>query len=189
VSYRETSDQIEAYRRQIAEARAKMRALQQNRQPEPVEDHSFTTMSGEVRLSDLFGSRADLFVVHNMGASCPYCTLWADGYNGTYPHLSSRAAFVVASPDQPEKQKAFAESRGWQFPMVSDPDVRFATAMGYAENGHPMPGVSVLKKQNGSIVRVSDSRFAPGDDFCPIYHFFDLLSEGAADWSPRFRYT
>jgi predicted dithiol-disulfide oxidoreductase (DUF899 family) len=52
-----------------------------------------------------------------------------------------------------------------------------------------MPGVSVFKRQNGSIVRVSDSRFAPGDDFCPIYHFLDLLPEGAADWSPRFRYT
>jgi hypothetical protein len=43
--------------------------------------------------------------------------LWAGGFNGTFAHLSNRAAFVVASPDPPEKQRKFAESRHWTLAM------------------------------------------------------------------------
>lgn len=70
-----------------------------------------------VRLSDLFGRHEDLMVVHNMGSSCPGCTLWADGYNGVHHHVVTRAAFVVSSPDPPDVQEAFAASRGWRFLM------------------------------------------------------------------------
>ena len=43
-------------------------------------------------------TKRDLIVIHNMGASCPYCTLWADGFNGIYDHLADRAAFVALQP-------------------------------------------------------------------------------------------
>jgi predicted dithiol-disulfide oxidoreductase (DUF899 family) len=188
VDYREASARLNEYRREIAATRAKMRALQKQTLPEPVRDHSFGTNDGEVRLSQLFGAREDLFVIHNMGASCPYCTLWADGYNGTYEHLANRAAFVVASPDPPEAQRKLAEKRGWRFRMVSDTDRRFAEAMGYLDEGALLPGVSVFRKRNGGIVRVSDARFSPGDDFCSLWHFFDLIPEGRDGWAPRFSY-
>ena len=74
---------------------------------------------------------SDLFVIHNMGRSCPNCTLWADGFNGIYPHIADRAAFVVASPDPPDVQQSFAASRGWRFPMVSHQGSSFAADMGY----------------------------------------------------------
>ena len=32
----------------------------------------------------------DLVVIHNMGASCAYCTLWGDGFNGVYEHLANK---------------------------------------------------------------------------------------------------
>ncbi len=188
MKYDEASERLRDYRRQIAETRTRMRDLQKDLEPQPVEDHAFRTGDGEVRLSELFGAREDLFLIHNMGASCPYCTLWADGYNGTYPHLASRAAFVVASPDPPTVQEKLAASRGWRFPMVSDEGVRFAAVMGYTENGNPLPGVSVLKKTNGAITRVADARFSPGDDFCVVFHFFDLIPEGRGTWAPRFKY-
>ena len=38
------------------------------------------------------------------------------------------------------------------------------------------------------IYRISDTSFSPGDDFCTVYHFFDLLPEGAAGWRPNFAY-
>jgi peroxiredoxin len=38
---------------------------------------------------------------------------------GIYNHLADRAAVVVVSPDPPEVQQRFAQSRGWKFPMVS----------------------------------------------------------------------
>src|SRR6516162_6332847 len=33
-----------------------------------------------------------LFVIHNMGAGCRNCTLWADGFNGMLRHIENRAA-------------------------------------------------------------------------------------------------
>lgn len=188
MDYRQANTQLNEYRRQIAETRARMREVQRNAEPELVADHAFETANGDVRLSSLFGAKPDLFLIHNMGKACPYCTMWADGYNGTYDHLADRAAFVVASPDSPEVQQSFAASRGWRFPMVSDRDTQFAAAMGYVEDGNPLPGVSVFKKTNGAVVRVSDAHLAPGDDFCTAWHFFDLLPEGSAGWRPRFSY-
>jgi hypothetical protein len=38
------------------------------------------------------------------------------------------------------------------------------------------------------IVRVSDTGSSPGDDFCALWHVFDLLPGGPAGWQPRFRY-
>ena len=73
----------------------------------------------QVSLLDLFGDKNELFVVHNMGKSCSYCTMWADGFNGIYHHLIDQASFVVASPDTPEVQENFAAERKWRFPMIS----------------------------------------------------------------------
>jgi hypothetical protein len=29
----------------------------------------------------------------------------------------------------------------------------------------------------------------PGDDFATIWHFFDLIPEGAGGWSPKYKYS
>jgi predicted dithiol-disulfide oxidoreductase (DUF899 family) len=126
---------------------------------------------------------------HSMGSSCPYCTLWADGYNGLYPHVKNRAAFVVASPDPPAAQQRFARSRGWRFPMASHAGTTFAQDMGYrARSGAFRPGVSAFRRARERIVRVSDADFRPGDDFCTIWHLLDLLPEGPARWQPKLSY-
>lgn len=189
MSYQATSQKLNEYRRQIAELRKKMRDAQASMESEPVENYSFLRAGGgTVRLSELFGDKDTLFVVHNMGASCPYCTLWADGFNGVYDHLRNRAAFVLSSPDTPDKQQKFAASRGWRFPMISYQGTSFGEDMGYRSNGRAMPGVSVFKREGGKIVRVADTSFSPGDDFCAVWHFFDLIPEGAAGWQPKFKY-
>jgi len=190
MSYKETAEKLSIYRGQIDELRKKMREVQASIEPEGVSDYLFKRAgAGTVKLSELFGDKDTLFVIHNMGASCPYCTLWADGFNGVFDHLSSRAAFVLSSPDTPEQQQKFAASRGWRFPMVSYQDTTFAEDMGYRPNGRAMPGVSVFKRQAGKIVRVADTSFSPGDDFCSVWHFFDLIPEGAAGWQPKYQYT
>jgi predicted dithiol-disulfide oxidoreductase (DUF899 family) len=188
MSYSDTTRTLADYRRQIRELRGRMRTLQAAVEPQRVDDYEFATPDGKVRLSALFDDDDTLIVIHNMGAGCPYCTLWADGFNGSYPHLRDRAAFVVSSPDPPERQRQFAQSRGWKFPMVSVAGTRFAQDMGYWQGGHPMPGVSVFKRNGSGIVRVSDTPFSPGDDFCFVWHFFDLIPEGPAGWQPRYRY-
>jgi predicted dithiol-disulfide oxidoreductase (DUF899 family) len=189
MKYPAGSELMTGYRREIAEIRQKMRTAQAEIEPQEVADYTFSTAEGSVRLSELFGDREDLMVVHNMGTSCPACTLWADGYNGVHHHVITRTAFVVSSPDSPEVQREFAEGRGWKFRMVSHAGTHFAADMGYRlDSGQWRPGISVFRRQGGTILRVSDAAWKPGDDFCTVWHFFDLLPDGRAGWSPKFSY-
>ena len=186
--YQEASERLAAYRREMGALRDKMRALQKEAEPQEVENYRFASADGPVRLSDLFGNKEHLFVIHNMGKSCPACTMWADGFNGVRPHLENRAAFVLSSPDKPETQRAFSASRGWHFRMVSHQGTSFAADMGYRGEQGWLPGVSVFRRDGARIYRISDTSFSPGDDFCTVYHLFDLLPEGAAGWRPNFAY-
>lgn len=188
MGYRDTVVQLNDYRQQIAGIRAEMRTLQAAVAPEQVEDYLFAAPDGPVALSDLFGGKPDLFIIHNMGKSCPACTMWADGFNGVLPHLESRAAFVVSSPDDPQTQQEFAQSRGWRFRMVSHAQNGFAADMGYRSEKGFRPGVSVFRKEDGRILRVSDTGLGPGDDFCAVWHFFEMLPEGPNGWRMKFAY-
>jgi predicted dithiol-disulfide oxidoreductase (DUF899 family) len=167
MSYRDTTRRLAALRGEIARLRDDMRKTQSAVEPEPVENYGFATTDG---------------------ASCRFCTLWADGFNGVLAHLESRAAFVVSSPDAPEKQQKFKDLRGWKFRMVSHRGSNFARDMGYMDDNGYRPGVSVFKKKAGAIVRVSDQQLGPYDDFCAVWHFFDMLPEGASDWAPQYKY-
>ena len=188
MQYTEASEKLVRYRKEIADLRGRMRELQQSIEHEEVSDYEFSTTEGGVRLSELFGDKEYLFVIHNMGAGCRYCTLWADGFNGILPHIENRAAFVVASPDEPEAQQKFRTARGWRFRMMSYRDTCFADDMGYRSASGWLPGVSVFRKRGQTIFRVSDAGFQPGDDFCAIWHLFDLLPQGANGWQPQYTY-
>lgn len=199
MSYAETKAALSVKRSEIARLRAEMRELQATAEPELVEDYVLAGWKGPVRLSDLFADKRDLIVIHNMGTGCPACTMWADGFNGVYDHLASRAAFVLASPNPVETQKAFAASRGWRFPMVSYEGSTFAEDMGYRQGRDPgdremggwEAGVSAFRKdEQGRIWRFSDAEF--GDDwdvYCVVWHLFDLFPDGAADFRPRYSYA
>ncbi len=154
---------------------------------EPIGDYTFAIPDGEVSLADLFVGKRDLLVVHNMGKRCSYCTMWADGFNGLLRHLEDRAAFVLASPDEPRVQRAFAEERGWKFRMVSTMGSSFNADLGFEpEHGKVAPGVSALYKQDdGTIVRTGKAVFGPGDLFNSAWPMFDLLKDGANGWGPK----
>ena len=189
MEYSQAKENLNQYRQQIADLRVKLRELQAEVEPQEVEDYTFAGSDGPVRLSELFNGKDHLFVIHNMGKSCPYCTLWADGFNGIIHHLQSRAGFVVSSPDSVTDQQAFAESRGWRFPMVSHAGTSFAAEMGYQSDRGYEPGVSVFRREGKRIMRVSDTWFGPGDDFCSMWSFLAMLPEGVQDWSPKYTYS
>jgi predicted dithiol-disulfide oxidoreductase (DUF899 family) len=190
VSDRDNAAALAAYRGQIADIRRKMREIQAAAEPVAMSDYTFSTLEGPKPLSDLFGAKDDLIVIHNMGTSCVNCTLWADGFNGVYEHLANRAAFVVSSPDAPDVQRRFAVGRGWRFPMVSHAGSDFAADMGYrSESGGWLPGVSVFRRDGDRILRVADTAFEPGDGFCAVWPLLDMLPEGAAGWQPRYSYA
>jgi predicted dithiol-disulfide oxidoreductase (DUF899 family) len=172
--------------KRLREARVQLHeALAETAQGE-VKDYSFSMPDGEIRLSALFGGRRDLFVIHNMGTGCAQCTMWADGFNGFYPHLAARAAAVVVSPDPPQRQAEFAAARGWRFPMASSAGTTFAADMGFADaQGRTLPGVSVFQREGARILRVSASGFDAGEAFgSPVWHLLDLLPGGAEGWKP-----
>jgi predicted dithiol-disulfide oxidoreductase (DUF899 family) len=198
MTYAETMAAIRDRRAEIDALRENLRGLQASVEPQAVTDYEFAGWDGPVRLSELFGDKRDLFVIHNMGTGCAYCTMWADGFNGVYDHLADRAAFVLSSPNAPQVQKQFAKSRGWRFPMVSHQSTSFAKDMGYLRPGFDAgadklggwyPGLSVFRKDGDRILRVSDAELGPYDDFCAVWHLLDLLPEGPAGWEPKFRYA
>lgn len=165
--------------------------LLRSAKPRRVQDYRFVTSDGKpLRLSQAFGKHKDLIVVHNMGTFCPYCTLWADEYNGAAAHLENRAAFLVVSSDEPAKQKAFRRSRGWTFRMASVKGTTFNHDMGFEPKpGEHWPGFTTFRKgKGGAVERVGRRFFGPGDDFCGVWHFFEMLHGGTGEWQPRFRY-
>jgi len=156
---------------------------------EQVDDYEFLDSENQkINLSTLFGQKKDLILVHNMGTSCAYCTMWADGLNGLLPHLQDRASFVVSSPNEPATQKEFSSSRGWQFQMVSTKGTSFAKDMGFEKDGMPLPGVSVFYKDGDQIIRTGRDDFGPGDKYCPTFPLFDLLKDGTNNWQAKFKY-
>ena len=161
--------------------------------PQEVEDYSLLAADGQsAPLSSLFGGMDQLILVHNMGTSCAYCTLWADNFNGALRHIQSRAGFAVVSPDAPAVQQKFAAGRGWKFPMFSAKGSPFSKNLGFETGDTNMPfvpGVSVFQKDDGGrITRVAKDFFGPGDLYCNVWHFFDLLPGGANGWQPQFSY-
>jgi predicted dithiol-disulfide oxidoreductase (DUF899 family) len=91
-------------------------------------------------------------------------------------------------PEPPQVQRKFAASRGWKFPMISHAGNTFAADMGFRTSEGWKPGVSVFQRKGRKIVRVSDASFSSGDDFCTVWHLFDLLPGGAGDWFPKVKY-
>ncbi len=159
-----------------------------------VQDYALSNwQGGTTKLSDLFGDKQDLMVIHNMGQGCSYCTLWADGFNGFTQHFNDRCAFVLVSPDAPEIQQQFAESRGWTFRMLSGSGNSFISDMGFVvrdnDKDYYQPGYSTFRKQDdGSIVRIGYDYFGPGDLYCSPWHMFALLDNGVGEWHPKKRY-
>lgn len=175
------------------EKQARLNELLRSGDRTPMDNHPLVDGTGEIRLSDLFGDHKELIVVHNMGKGCPYCTLWADGLNGMLPHFESRAAFALVSPDSPDVQKAFADSRGWKFRMVSDQARTFTADSGFVANHDGremvMPGFSTFTRDGDRLERVASSFFGPGDTYCAIWHMFALLGDGVNEWQPRLDYA
>ena len=143
-------------------------------------DYEFTSSEGsKVKLSEMFGENKNLFVVHNMGRNCSFCTMWADGFNGMYKYLEKRgkSGFVLMAGDDIEAHKEFKKSRGWTFQSYSAKENDFSKEMGFQNDmGGIEPGLSVLEKTNdGKIRRINQDWFGPTDMYCSVWRFLELL--------------
>ncbi|MCB0825968.1 MAG: DUF899 family protein [Armatimonadetes bacterium] len=181
-----TNSRIKELETQIYQLKEELSQLRRENEGEVVADATFMTADGEVSLSDLFGDKDRLILIHNMGHTCSYCTLWADDANNYFPRIEERAAFALCSPDDPAKQAEVAAHRGWKFRMVSDAGKEFTRAMGYLDDeGYWHPGFSAFaKREDGTIVRLNNTSFGPYDDFCPIWHYWDMIGLEQWSWQP-----
>lgn len=183
------SQQLQAKWAEVQRVNSEMaELLRQEGRLEEVQDYTFTDRSGNtVKLSELFGGHEQMVLVHNMGFACPYCTLWADGFNGIWRHLESgaygnKARFVLVSEDSPEQQASGSQERGWTFDLYTAADTGFNADMGYKvehEGKHFLqPGASIFHKDaDGKIRRHARTYFGPGDMYCSLFHFFSLLPQ------------
>ncbi|MEM6927133.1 MAG: DUF899 family protein [Myxococcota bacterium] len=184
-----TQQRMADLHQQIRAAQQELASLLRKSADGPFPDAVLQGPDGDVRVSELFGDHEDLILSFNMGTTCAYCTLWADEANGVLDHLLRRAAFVVVSPDPPSVQQAFAAKRGWRFAMVSDGHGRFAVDEGFAQHDGARfttltPGFVTVRRTGDGLRRTGRSFYGPGDPYCSVYHFFDLLEDGPGDWQP-----
>lgn len=183
-------NEIHKLEQDIMEKKKKLAQLRKSVPEQKVENYLFsTTGNREVTLLELFQQKDELIVIHNMGKSCSYCTMWADGFNGVYEHLIQKAAFVVSSPDEPDVQEDFAASRGWVFPMISTKGTTFKEDFGFQKDAYYYPGVSSFRKdERGNIYHHAKASLGPGDDYNVVWHLLDLLPSGSEDFQPKKKY-
>ena len=79
--------------------------------------------------------------------------------------------------------------------MVSHAGTSFAADLGYRhdgegapEHGGWWPGVSAFRKEDGKLLRMSDTELGPLDDFCVVYHLFEMIPGGDASFVPKYSY-
>jgi predicted dithiol-disulfide oxidoreductase (DUF899 family) len=171
--------EIFALEQEIIDRQAKLDQLRQRTvRGEPVKNYGLTNWdSNIVDIQSLFEGKDQLIVVHNMGVSCSYCTMWADGFVGLLPYLERVASFVVVTPDDITIQKNAAMARGWKFKMLSSKGTTLFADMGFeATDSSAWPGMSTLYNDaDGQLRRHSLASFGPGDKFCPVFSFTELL--------------
>lgn len=183
-----TDSDIQQLEKQIYELTAKLNELRKDSEGIEVSDYAFTTDNGSTALSDLFGSNDKLLMIHNMGQGCRYCTLWGDGFNGLLPHLESAMSVVMVSKDTPEKQREFANNRGWRFRLASHAGgdyIREQTVMADSDN---TPGAVLYERDAGKILRKHAVVFGPGDLYCSMWNLLGLAGLDAGSWTPQFAY-
>jgi predicted dithiol-disulfide oxidoreductase (DUF899 family) len=170
------SKELGAVEKEIARLEKKAAKLRAKTGGAKLGDYALEGWEGPTRLANLFGDKNELILVHNMGAGCEYCSMWADGFNGVLPHIEERAAFVVANHDSVATQKKVAAKRGWRFKMVSANGSTLFEDLGFADKTGLYPGASTFRRTKaGKIDHVASTTFGPGDRFCSVWSFFDML--------------
>jgi predicted dithiol-disulfide oxidoreductase (DUF899 family) len=180
--------EIAALEQQIYELTIRLNQLRKAEAGTEIPDYTFSTLTGDASLLDLFAGRDTLLLIHNMGQGCRYCTLWGDGFNGFLPHLESAMSVVLVSGDDPALQRRFANSRGWRFRLASHGKGDYIREQSVLEGADNMPGAVVYTREGSTIRRKNAVVFGPGDRFCSAWNLLALAGLDEAGWTPQFNY-
>ena len=105
------------------------------------------------------------------------------------PEVMMRRHLFSQPPSEIEIRPGLAER-----PIVVRPIT--PTTVGPGEEADIYVGSPVwIEVRNGDTLlgripagRPSDTWFGPDDDFCNVWHLFDLLPEGSNGWAPKYEY-
>ena len=183
-----SDERIIELERRIGELTAELSALRWARAGTPVPNYTFTTLTGQASLLDLFGNQDKLLAIHNMGQGCRYCTLWADGFNGLLAHLESVLSVVLLSKDPPDVQRRFANARGWRFRLASHGGGDYMREQSVVDGQDNLPGAVLYQRGDDAIVRKNACVFGPGDIYCAMWSLLGLAGLGEKEWTPQYAY-
>jgi predicted dithiol-disulfide oxidoreductase (DUF899 family) len=167
-------------------------------------NYTFDAPGGKRTLAELFEGRSQLVIYHFMlgpdwKEGCPSCSLLADHFDGSIPHLNARdVTLVVVSRAPLEQIQAFQKRMGWKFKWVSSNGTDFnfdyhvsqsekdkaagETEYNYTRQQFPadeMPGASVFYKDAAGQVFHTYSTYGRGlDHFIGAYNFLDIAPKG-----------
>lgn len=180
--------ELQKTEKELYELTLKVARLRRESHPTPVKNYKFQTLEGETTLRELFGDKEILFLIHNMGQGCRYCTLWADGINGFVSHIESEFALAVVSKDSPQIQRQFANSRQWRFKMASHQGGEYIQEQTVLSGEANSPGMVCYIRKGQEIFRKNSVSFGPGDEFCPQWNILSLAGISIEEWTPQFNY-
>jgi len=164
----------------------------------------FDGPNGKETLADLFEGRSQLVVYHFMfgpdwAEGCQSCSLLADHFDGSVPHLNARDVTLVVVSRAPLAQiEAFKKRMGWNFKWVSSYETDFnfdyhvsftkeEKATGDVNYNYGMqkffsdegPGASVFYKEATGDVFHTYSTYGRGlDILVGAYNFLDMAPKG-----------
>jgi predicted dithiol-disulfide oxidoreductase (DUF899 family) len=186
----------------------------------PIEkEYVFDTDDGPKTLAELFAGRSQLLVYHFMfgygdqvdeqNPGCRGCSLVADHFDGSLPHLNGHDVTLVAESIAPlDELHRYKQRMGWRFPWVSSLGNDFKYDFGAAfteaqqqsgaeynfrhtdDPGEQAPGMSAFALQNG-VVHHSYSTYGRGvEQLVGTYRYLDMAPLGRnertpADWWRR----
>lgn len=187
-------------RRQLWRVAEKRRALPPG--GKVTQDFRFHGASGEVSLSELFGSHETLILYSMMYGperkqGCPMCTATLSSWDPEVPHLNQRVAIAVVARSPYERIAKYGEKRGWKnLRLISDVSGDYTEAY-VGERDADWPAYTVFTKRDGAIRHFysleGNSEMAdPGQDphsapdLNPLWILLDTTPEGrGADWYPK----
>src|SRR5262245_21183332 len=148
--------------------------------------------------------------------TCPGCTHFHDGFDGSARHILQRANFVVVAKSPLPRLLAFARERGWRYLRLLstagnnyDRDyfgdsTALSRAMRDQQEFKPneewdMPMLNVFRREGGTVRHFwgSELLYVPPEEgqeyrhndlLDSVWNFFDVTPQGRGDFQPKLEY-
>ena len=160
-------------------------ALRRQQKWLPIKNYKLRSTMGSTFIRNLLHPPRPLLVIHNMGVTCSFCTVYADGLNGIFSYLTNFVDPILVSPDFPQILEGFSRSRNWKFPVFSIAGTTLSTDSGFAcESNNLLPGLLVVEMAGKELHVTAKYVFEPGDHFSPLWPILSMTGINTSGWEP-----